>query len=141
MVNDYICLYVVMVWIVVVVICELWMKNEKTWVFGEKWIWWWFWYEMRLWFHVCKCFDCLLMYNNKVWGTNLGQRGSKLDGFQRGNIKSGCTCLVQLARRVVACHDELPRTEPMTLGIPGSWGSFRTFPNASFDVFDYCFDF
>jgi len=62
------------IWIVVVV-CEV---NEKIWVFGEKWIWWWFWYEMRLRFHVCKCFDCLL--NNKVWGMNLAQRGSKL-GF------------------------------------------------------------
>ena len=83
MINDYICLYVVGVWIDVV-ICEVWMKMRKyefffvvkngldddfdmNWGYNSIFV------------SVLIAFWCMLT-NNKVWGTNLDQRGSKL-GF------------------------------------------------------------
>jgi len=130
LICDYICLYVVGVWIVV---CEVWMKMIK--------------YEFLLkngldddfdvnwgcetmFVSVLIAFWCMLT-NKQVWGTNLGQRGSK----------SGCTCLVQITRRAGASHGELLSATPLVLGISGTWGSIRTFINVSFDVFSCCHAF
>ena len=81
MIYDYICLYVVGIWIVVVV-CDVWMKmwkyeflveNEFDDEFVMKWG-----YEFKFVF-VLIAFWCMLT-NKKVLETNLGKRGSK-SGF------------------------------------------------------------
>jgi len=59
-------------------------------------------------------------------------------GSQEGNPKIWVALLVQLAWQAGACHGELLNATPMFLGVPGSWGSFQTSPNASFDVFVCC---
>ena len=51
------------VWIGVVVY-EVRMKIEKIVGFGGKWTRWWIWAEFVLWFQVCCCFECLLMFIN-----------------------------------------------------------------------------
>jgi len=61
-----------------------------------------------------------MLTNNKVWGTNLGKRGSKsgILGWKSGFLLSAA---------------------PMVLDVPGNRGLIRTFLNASFDAFDCCF--
>jgi len=76
-------------------------------------------------------------------GINVGVLGWKLDGFPRGNPKTGLPLLVQLAWRAGACHDKFLSDSGNThvFGVPGNWGSIRTFLNDFFDVFDDCFHF
>jgi len=88
-----------------------------------------------------------MLTNNKVRGTNLGQKGSKL-GFwddigvgYREEPKILGFLFGAARRRARASHGELPRTEPIILGVSGSWGSIWTFLNASFDVFNHCLYF
>jgi hypothetical protein len=68
-----------------------------------------------------------MLTNKQVWGSNLGQRDikirvfdEKLDGFLRGNARTGCTCLVKLACAVASCSVQ----KPMILVFSGTWGSF-----------------
>ena len=60
-------------------------------------------------------------------------------GSREGNPKIQVPLLVQLARRAGACHGELLSATSIFLGVLGSWGSFRTSPNDSLDMFDCCF--
>jgi len=55
-------------------------------------------------------------------GIKIEVLGEKLDGFPRGNPKSGFPCSGELSEGASTCHGEFPRTEPMILGFPGSWG-------------------
>jgi len=123
LINDYICLYVVGVWIVVVD-CEVWMKmrkyeflvkNELNDDFDVNWG-----YDSMI-VSVLNVFWCMLT-NKQVCGMNLGQRG-KLDGFLWGNPKTRCTCLVQLTSRVGACHASYPVPHLLfwVFRVLGSW--------------------
>jgi len=53
-------------------------------------------------------------------GIKIGVLREKLDGFPKGNSKSGWTCLVQLARRAEASHGEFLSATPMVLGVLGN---------------------
>jgi len=141
-------LYVDGVWIGMVV-CEVWMKNEKMWVlvknehgdvFDHNWC-----YD-SMFVVVLNVFWCMIT-NKQVWGwiwVKVDQNWGfwwKLYGFPRGNPKTGLCLLVQLAWWVGASHGELLRTVTHVLGVPGTRGSIRAFLNDSFDVFNCCYAF
>ena len=138
---DYICLYIVGVRIGVVV-CEVWMKtknyelsmkNELDDDFDMNWC-----YD-SMFIVVLIAFWCMLT-NRHVWDQNQGFDG-KLDGFLRGNPRTGCTCLVQLDGWVVARRGKLLSAVTHVFGVPGVLGPVQTFLNDSFDVFNCCYAF
>jgi len=72
-------------------------------------------------------FECMLI-DKQVWGSNLGQRGSKIRflkenkmGSREETKKTGLCSLVQLAWRAGASHGELLREVTHVLGVPGNW--------------------
>jgi len=79
-INYYLCVYFFWVWIDVVV-CEVWMKNEKMWVLVK--------YEQNDHFDENWCFDSMfvvvlnvfwcMLTNKQVWWKSFGKRGSKTE--------------------------------------------------------------
>jgi len=89
-----------------------------------------------------------MLTNKQVWGRNLGQRGSKSGvlewnwmGSQEKTQKLGFLLWCSSPGELMARCGELLNTTTQVLGVPGTWGSIRTFLNDSFDVFNCCYAF